>query len=530
MRFAAPPSSVPTSTLPFRLPLWAALLVAAASGPIMDAGFPDKGWWPLTFIGVGLFLYTLIGRRVRASLLLGFIGGAGFYFTHIEWASRFLGPVPMAALSILESLFYMLGAMAIALAYRWLPRVFPTLVGRLLLLPVVVAGLWTAREAWASVWPYGGFAWGRVSLSQSESPINGLFSWLGVSGVSFVMVFTIALAVEIIRLPGAMQKLRGSTLVVAVLAGAFVFPSFQLSNTGSMTVAAVQGNGKASYFDTTRKYGDLLNAQWNATLPLIADKEDVDVVIWPESGTDIDPLANQSAADVLDYLSSELDAPVVTGAITERGEELFNSSLLWEAGEGAEDIYDKRHPVPFGEYVPDREFWEPFAPDLIGMIGREYRPGTTDAVFDVRGVLAGINICFDIVDDQLMTDSINEGAQIMFAQSNNADFGFSADDYTDEGVQQLAIARVRALELGRTVVNVSTVGTSAIIGPDGETINQLPVYEAATMVNSVPLSDTVTPAVVFGRHIEWFVSWIGGAALLVSALALRKRRVPRLRK
>ena len=102
MRFAAPPSSVPTSTLPFRLPLWAALLVAAASGPIMDAGFPDKGWWPLTFIGVGLFLYTLIGRRVRASLLLGFIGGAGFYFTHIEWASRFLGPVPMAALSILE--------------------------------------------------------------------------------------------------------------------------------------------------------------------------------------------------------------------------------------------------------------------------------------------------------------------------------------------------------------------------------------------------------------------------------------------
>jgi apolipoprotein N-acyltransferase len=143
-------------------------------------------------------------------------------------------------------------------------------------------------------------------------------------------------------------------------------------------------------------------------------------------------------------------------------------------------------------------------------------------------VLAGINICFDIVDDQLMTDSINEGAQIMFAQSNNADFGFSADDYTDEGVQQLAIARVRALELGRTVVNVSTVGTSAIIGPDGETINELPVYTAATMVNSVPLSDTVTPAVIFGRHIEWFVSWIGGAALLVSALALRRRRVPTL--
>lgn len=507
----------------FVMPSWAATVFAIAAGPIMDAGFPDRGWWPLTFVGIGLMLWAFVGRTAKASLLVGFLGGLSFYLVHIEWAALFLGPVPMAALAILESLFFMLGALAITLAYRWMPRAFPTAIGRLLLLPTVVAGLWTAREAIASVWPYGGFSWGRVSFSQSEGPLSSLFAWIGVSGVSFVMVFIVALAVEVIRRPGFAERLAGATLVVTVASIACFFPAFQVTKSGEMTVAAIQGNGKAGYFDV-RKQGDLLVSQYDATQPVISSDKKVDVVIWPEGGTDIDPLVNPAAAQVFNDISTDANAPLVSGAITERGDKVFNSSLLWESGKGAVDIYDKRHPVPFGEYVPDRAFWTPFAPDLLALIGRDYTPGTTDAVFDIGGVLAGINICFDIVDDQLMTDTITDGAQIIFAQSNNADFGVNANDYTDEGVQQLAIARIRALELGRTVVNISTVGTSAIMTADGATVNQLPVYTAAAMVNTVPLSTTVTPTIYIGRSIEWLVSGLGLAALVISGLATRTAR------
>jgi len=499
---------------------------------VLDAGFPDLGVWPLTFVGIGLVLVALIGRKARGSLLVGIVAGLSFYLVHIQWATLFLGLVPMAALSILESLFFMLGALAIGFAYRWIPRIFPSAVGRLIVLPAAVAGLWTAREAWASVWPYGGFAWGRVALSQSESPLAGLFSWIGISGVSFLMVFTVALAIEVIRLPDALQRVRGAAAVVTVAAVLIVFPAFQVVESGTMRVAAVQGNGKAGYFDV-REYGDLLQSQVTATIPLIENNEDVDVVVWPEGGTDVDPLLNASSAQTFDYFSRELDAPIVTGAITSRDDKIYNSSLLWEVAPGdytgeATDIYDKRHPVPFGEYVPNRDFWTPFAPDLLAMIGRDYTPGTTDAVFDINGVIAGINICFDIVDDQLMTESVEDGAQIIFAQSNNADFGISADNYTDEGVQQLAIARIRALELGRSVVNISTVGTSAIITADGETLDQLPVYTAATMLDDVPLSDTITPAVIVGRQIEWFVSGIGLATLVLSGIFVRgsRRKTP----
>src|SRR5690606_32175175 len=129
--------------------------------------------------------------------------------------------------------------------------------------------------------------------------------------------------------------------------------------------------------------------------------------------------------------------------------------------------------------------------DLIDLIQREYTPGTTDSVLEVAdGVFAGVAICFDIVDDQLLTEIVEQGGSVVFAVTNNADFG-----RTDESVQQLAIARIRAIETARTVVNISTVGTSAIIHPDGSIPQQLPWYEPGVLVDDLPLSTTVTPAV-----------------------------------
>lgn len=498
------------------LPLWGALLVAAASGPILDAAFPSRGIWPLAFLGIALVLLSLIGRRAGTAALVGFVAGVCFYLPHIGWATEFLGEVlPMLALVTLESLFVSVGAVAIALSYRWLPVSWGGAAGRLGLLPIVVAGLWTAREAIMSVWPYGGFAWGRVALSQSQSPVADLFGWIGVSGVSFVMVLTTAVAIEAVRTrsPGAFTR---ATVAVGVAAGILVVPAFPTVTEGSIRVAAVQGNGRAAYIDQ-REYGDLLRAQLDATRA-IEDKT-ADVVLWPEGGTDVNPIVSDSAAAVFDLVSEEFDAPLISGAITEVGDDIYNSSLLWEAGEGATDVYDKRHPVPFGEYIPDRAFWRPFAPELIDLVQREYTIGTTDPIFDLGGVLVAVNICFDIVDDELMKQSIDGGAQVIFAQSNNADFG-----HTDESVQQLAIARVRAMELGRSVVNISTVGTSAIILPDGSTLDQLPTYTAAHLIADVPTSSTVTGAVLVGRQLEWLVSFFALAVLILGGVLGRRRR------
>ena len=561
------------------LPLWMALLAAAGAGPVLNAAFPDRGWWPLAFLAIGFQLVTLQGRRLGSAFLVGFVFGAAFYFPDIAWAAVFLGPIPWSALSTLMALWAGLGGMLITLAYRWVPRAFPSTWSRLLFLPVVVAGLWTLREAVESVWPYGGFSWGRVAFSQSASPLSSLFAWFGVSGVSFLMVFAVSVAVaatqEGLRVsrgrsaawyrpwvdggnqmaasgvssatattgdvaPGSattwwgIGTLARGTLAIGIFTMLFVVPAYPTHLNGTVRVGAVQGDTKSGYFDPPAQLGDNLLGQIAATTPVYS--KNVDVVIWPEGASDIDPLEDPGAAALWDQVSARANAPLLGGTITSRvttnpdgstTRRYYNSALLWEAGKGAVNYYDKKHPVPFGEYVPDRAFWRQFAPSLIDLIQRDYTPGTTPQVMNIGttktgipNVIAGLAICFDIVDDQLMTDAVNEGAQVIFAQTNNADFGL-----TDESVQQLAIARIRALELGRSVVNISTVGTSAVIAPDGSISHELPVYTPDAIVADVPLATGKTPAVWGGRQFEWLVCGIGiGALLAAGTLRGRRRR------
>ncbi|HEX7834245.1 MAG TPA: apolipoprotein N-acyltransferase, partial [Pseudolysinimonas sp.] len=400
----------PTLSLPW------ALVAAAAAGPVLDRAFPDTGIWPLAFAGIALVLVALHGRGGDAAFLVGLVFGIAFYFPHIEWAAVFLGPLPWSALATLMALWCGLGGMLIAWAYRWLPRVWPDAAGRRLLLPAVVAGLWIGREGIAAVWPYGGFSWGRVAFSQSDSPLNTLFAWLGVSGVGFVMVFLVALAIEVVRevgsavrdaVPDAVGRSRVRALalqrwlvVAAVILGLVAIPAWTSlpgggpipGDAGSIRIGAVQGDTKAGYFDPPENVGDNLKGQLAATEPVY--DQDVDVVVWPEGSSDINPLAYPDAAAAFDDVARRADAPLVAGIITARdtgtvdadGKPIyhyFNTSTLWHAGEGQVDYYDKKHPVPFGEYVPDRWFWRQFAPDLIDLIGREYTPGATDAVLDV---------------------------------------------------------------------------------------------------------------------------------------------------
>jgi apolipoprotein N-acyltransferase len=90
-------------------------------------------------------------------------------------------------------------------------------------------------------------------------------------------------------------------------------------------------------------------------------------------------------------------------------------------------------------------------------------------------------------------------------------------------VQQLAIARLRAIETGRSVVNISTVGTSAIIAPDGSGISRLTPYEPGAMAESVPLASAPTPATLVGAGLELALSAFGIAALLAVLLFGRRR-------
>lgn len=502
------------------MPLSIALLVAVASGFVTSLAFPGLGWWPMVFPGLALMLLSLIGRGAWTGLLVGFVGGLAFFLIHLAFVSRYLGPVPWAALAVLEALIFALGGMLIALAYRWMPLRGTAM--RLLVLPALIGAIWVTRETVGGSFPYGGFPWGRLALSQSESPFAEVTSWLGVSGLSFVIVAITASAIEWVRL-GAWRTWRGGALGALPAAGlallALLIPQALTTPAGTFTVATVQGNGPAGYFDQ-RQPGDVLLAQIEATKPLL-DETGIDVLLWPEGSSDIDPLRDAGVARALDSISRSIEAPILLNAITTRDDRYFNTSILWQYGEGAVATYDKRNPVPFGEYVPNRAFFAALAPELIGLIGRDYEPGTNSPVFDINGTLAGLAICFDVIYDELIWEGARDGAQVYLFQTNNADFRG-----TDENQQQLAIARMRAIETGRAVVNSSTVGASQVIAADGSTLDALPADVAGHMVTEIELREGLTPAVVLGGWVPGALGLGAIAGLVVAGVAavVRRRR------
>lgn len=496
------------------LPLWAAVLTAALSAILMDLSYPDVAIWALAFPATAALLISLIGRRAGGALLVGAVYGVLFFGLLVSWTSRYLGPVPWAALSVVEGALTAVALIPITLAYRWIPAAAPGRWGRLLLLPAVVAALWVGRETFVGAWPYGGFPWARLGMSQAQSPLAHVTSWIGVAGLSFLMVFLVALLVEVLRTESWRRPLAfaAPALVAVVLLFAPLFPT---SADGTMRIAAVQGNGPTGYFDEREPYS-VVQAQTEATAPLVG--EDIDLLVWPEGSLDYDPFQSDALARRMSLVSSRIGAPLLANAATERDGQFFNTSMLWTEQGTADQIHDKRHPVPFGEYVPDRAFFNALAPDLIGLLQRDYTPGSNAPVVDVDGVTVGLAICFDVIYDDVIRTGIQDGAEVLVFQTNNADFRG-----TDENVQQLAFARMRAIETGRSVVNVSTVGTSQIIRADGSTVASLDAGEAGALLEDVELRTGLTAGVVLGSWVQQVLLWGGIGALVFGWWRARRR-------
>ncbi|MEY4320251.1 MAG: hypothetical protein RLZZ471_192 [Actinomycetota bacterium] len=496
-------------------------LFGLTGGLISSMAYPNNSIWIAIFPATILIVYAITAAPTKASWVVGFVAGFSFYASQIPWMTVYLGPVPWLALSVLEGAIFAVGALAINLSWR------STLFNNSpMLKALAISSLWVAREWLACNFPYGGFPWSRLSLSQSNSPLANWVYWGGDSLLSFVIIFIVVLVM--LTWSNRLRPTQwGSSPVAALIALIFVIPLITpLSNSadqGKIDVAAVQGNANAGLF-ANPKPGSILQNHLSATKPLLNQKR-VDLVIWPENAADLNPLENSLAKSQIAQLASRLKAPIIFGTITSRGGDIYNSSILWNPDVGATDWYDKKRPVAFGEFVPDREFFHLLAPDLIDLIPRGYSFGTRDGIFNISSdskvsAKLGTMICFEVAVDDITRDLVKQGAQLLAIQTNNSDFG-----KTNESAQQLAIAKLRAIESGRAVINISTVGLSAIILPTGEVIDSLPSYTPGIMRQTLPLRSGITPAMAIGGYLEIANNFSALGQFLVIFWLARARRV-----
>lgn len=517
-----------------RLRWWLALPFSAFGGFALDLAAPAIAWWPAAMLGAVLICAAVWQQRLWLGFVYGLIAGATFWFPHISWLTLYLGPIPWIALSsVMISWFALFGLAAatttrgLALLLNGQSRNRPLIT--VLAQSLAVASLWVVRELLQSTWPYGGFAWGRIAHTQAEGPLVALISWLGFAGLSGLIVLVAALITGSLLTVGLSQRFRIllPMLSIAALAALSFIQVAPTESAGTLRVAAVQGNSKSAIFDD-RENGDVIRDHIDATSELLDQLESrgehVDVIVWPENSAEFQIPEHTLRALEVQRLSARAAAPILVGTILQDADDVFTNSVVIFDSEGhTGQRYDKRRPVPFAEYMPNRAFFRSLVPDLVDLVQLDYAFGERSSALPVRGqfgeVLAGIAICFDIIFDDHAVAMSEDGAQVIFAPTNNADFG-----RTDESAQQLQIARLRAVEMGRALVNISTVGTSAIVLPDGSSAAELTPFTADSMVAEVPLVNGATPALAFGSLIAAGFIAIALVGLTLAAIGLIVRR------
>ena len=516
--------------MPFAAPgRRATLVLAVVAGLVTDAGFPGWGLWPLTFVGVAL-LFVALGRdSARWNALVGLLFGLAFFLPHILWAYEAVGPVPWVALSLAEAGFVgLFGA-----AWAWARRGAVIWTKARLQVPVF-ALLWVGMEEARSIAPFGGFPWGRLAFSQADSPL-GRWAWAGgaplVSGLVVVLGVLLALALLAVRRVDVGTASAHVLLGAALLGSGILLPLDTAPQEGTLKVGAVQGNVPNRGLDSFDQEREVLANHVLGTTALLDQVEpgELDVVLWPENGSDIDPRMDAEAGAAVSSVAQAVDAPILVGTLEyPAGGGRLNISLLWEPDAGPVDSYAKQHPAPFAEYIPMREVARIFSED-VDRVRTDMLPGTEVGLVELgserlgRTVGIGDVICFEVAYDDLVRDAVAAGGEVLVVQTNNATFG-----ETDEGTQQLAMSRLRAIEHGRATVQISTVGVSGVITPSGALTQETDLFTAEQMVASLPLRSELTPATRFGDALAWAVRGLAVVCTVAGMVgAARIRRADR---
>ena len=549
------------------LGLPAALAAAVGGGLLVYLAFPGHDLWALAPVGVAALVLAARGRRLGGGALVGAAFGLALVLPLISWTGVYLGPVAWLPLSVAESGYYALAGVGVVAVHRLgtrrgagagvdadsaVRRPVASAVARV----VGVAGVWTAAEALQARWPFGGFGWPRVVFSQADAPTAHLAALGGAPLVSFAVAAAGALLAEaVLAVTGAPARCgapsgpvsprallpaagAGAAALAVVAAGALV-PTPTAAQEGTLEVAGVQGSVPRAGLEFNAQRRAVLDNHVRVTRRLVEEvaagrRERPDLVVWPENSSDIDPFlaGDADAAAEIQASADAVGVPLLMGTLVYRADGLVdNTSLLWQPdGGGPVESYVKRHPVPFAEYIPFRGFFR-LITKKVDLVGTDFAAGTRVGVLPAAGTDVGVLICFEVVEDSLVADVVDgvradhgDGARVIVVQTNNATFG-----YTDESVQQLAMSRIRALETGRAVVHVSTVGVSAIVMPDGTATQRTALFTPALVQARVPLRTAATPATWLRRRgvdVEALLVALGVAGAAAGVLAGRRRLAP----
>ena len=353
------------------------------------------------------------------------------------------------------------------------------------LFPVVWVALETARSHLFSGFPWmllGYTVSGNATLRQAAdlAGINGLSFLLSLAGVS---VYLAAKRLsEGSNAKAAVPLLPGvAALLFLVLYGraGIGASAGQAARIPEVKVAIAQGGIDQSVkWDPENQSATL---EIYGELTRLARNRGAQLVVWPETAA---PFFYGWEADLtrqLDAIAVEGGVPIIFGAPwfdPAGGGKFYNSVFHMDARGVVLGRYDKRHLVPFGEYIPLRSIL--FFLSKLTAGDEDFSTGTGPALFRVEGRPVAASVCYEALFPELVRDGVLGGAAWLVNVTNDAWFGDTVAPY-----QHLAMARMRCVEFRRPMVRAANSGISAFIDREGGITASLGLFRRGVVAGAV---------------------------------------------
>ena len=357
-----------------------------------------------------------------------------------------------------------------------------------------IHGLWAFPAVWVCV-EYlrsvllTGFPWMLLGYSLSgDSRLRQAADLAGVYGLGFLLA-TACVCLYIAGARGGRREWKGLFFHLAGAAAVALFlygygtagigPERRKNQGEIIRVGVAQGGIDQSLKwdpvyqkETLRIYGGLTTE---------AVEKGAEVIVWPETAAPFFYGWEGEMSAVVDAVARENGVPIIFGAPwfdPSEGGKYYNSVFFLGKGGIAEGRYDKRHLVPFGEYIPLRRVL--FFVQKLTVGEEDFSSGKDPALFDVRGDPVGASVCYEAVFPGIIREGVRGGAKWLVNVTNDTWFGDTVAPH-----QHLAMARMRSVEFRRPMVRAANAGISAIIDERGEVVGKLGLFHRGTLVGEI---------------------------------------------
>ena len=444
-------------------------------GGVSTFSLPPFSIFPLIFIlGFGIHIINNV-KSLKKTFYLGWFLGFGWFSFGLYWiGSAFLISntyqvfmMPLAVI-ILPSVLAVFWALAFLLS-----KFISNRIGSSILLMVVTLSL----SEYIRSHVFTGFPWLMPSmLLTSNEYIIQIFSFVG-SYAGNVVVITLSILPLMLYYNWKFKYLIFFTLLIPInllfLASFLRFHYKEnLEINDNQLITIVQPNIKQQdKWSLIKRENHIKRLIHLSKYKSEKYKTSYRIIIWPETSfaglipRELNLLSN-IAKDVLKDNKTSL----IIGLLSLENKKLFNSLALLNFSGNIDHKYDKVHLVPFGEYIPFREYFKSIA-QLIS--NKDFSSGTNKDNINLVGIGDILPlICYEVLFSGEVRNRVTKNTKLIVNITNDAWFGKTVGPY-----QHLALTKIRAVELGLPLARVANTGVSVLVSPYGEEIIKIPLNQ-----------------------------------------------------